>query len=59
MNSDEDTDNDNDGRHERRYRTTTFADRYAIFFACRSNMVDGLLKHGIQKNLARFWDSAV
>jgi hypothetical protein len=52
MSSDEDTDNGDPVEHERRYRTTTMADRYAIFMTCKSTMVNGRLKSGIQKELA-------
>lgn len=53
MISDSDTDTDNDVEDPRQYRTTVFADRYAIFYACRSTMVNGHLKIGIQKELAK------
>jgi hypothetical protein len=50
---DEDMASDNDVEDERLYRTTTFADRYAIFMTCKSTMVNGHLKNGIQGVLAR------
>jgi hypothetical protein len=52
MSSDEASDNGDRDEHERRYRTTTMADRYAIFMTCKSTMVNGHIKSGIQKELA-------
>jgi hypothetical protein len=51
--SDEDNDNGDVVEHIRKYRTTTFADRYAIFMAIKATMVNGHLKSGIQNNLAK------
>jgi hypothetical protein len=48
MMSDEDTDDGNVVGNDRKYRTTTFADRYAIFLAIKSTMVDSHMKSGIQ-----------
>jgi hypothetical protein len=53
MMSDEDTDDGNVVGNDRKYRTTTFADRYAIFLAIKSTMVDGHMKSGIQIDLAK------
>jgi hypothetical protein len=51
--SDEDTASANDVEDKRLYRTTTFADRYAIFMTCKATMVNGHLKNVIQGELAR------
>jgi len=51
--SDQDAGNDNDVEHLPKYRTTTYTDRHTIFFACRCSMVNGRLKPGIQRELAR------
>jgi hypothetical protein len=41
-----------DEEDARNHRTTTYGDRQSIFFVCRSTMVNGHLKPGIQKELA-------
>jgi hypothetical protein len=50
--SDEDDSSGNDVDNEQRYQTTTFADRYCIYFASKCTMVNGHLKSGIQIELA-------
>jgi hypothetical protein len=52
MSSDEDSDNDGPVEDPRKYRTTTFAERYAICLTVRATMVDGRVKKGIHKELA-------
>jgi hypothetical protein len=52
MSSDEDTDHEDAVEREALYRTTTFADRYAIFMTCKATMVNGRVEKGIQKKLA-------
>jgi hypothetical protein len=53
MISDEDSDNGDVAEGSASYRTTTFADRYAIFMAVRSTMVNGRVKNGIHSELGR------
>jgi hypothetical protein len=52
MSSDEDSDNGDDVEDAAKYRTTTSVDRFAIFMTCRSTMVNGRVKKGIQIALA-------
>jgi hypothetical protein len=52
MISDSDSDNDGPVEDERRYRTTTMAERHAIFLTIRATMVNGRVKKGIQSELA-------
>jgi hypothetical protein len=52
MNSDSDSDNDDPVEDPRHHRTTTMAERHALFLTIRSTMANGRVKKGIQKELA-------
>jgi DNA-binding transcriptional regulator YdaS (Cro superfamily) len=53
MNSDGNTDSEDDVEDPRRYRSTTMDERYAIFLTVRTTMVDGRVKNGIHSELAK------